>query len=156
MRVYKLTEEEASQTGFTHCVRLAYSPVAAENDFGVAAATTTINAIPLLAGDSVVGALAHVFCKTTPAGAGLSAPTASVGVTGVAAQMVAVTPLAAGRAGVAIGPAATAGGAFESDGSAKFVTVTLASTGNLSLATAGEVYVYVSILKAADLGRVQG
>jgi hypothetical protein len=70
--------------------------------------------------------------------------------------MVAVTALAAGRAGVAIGPAATAGGPFESDGSAKFVTITLASTGNLSLATAGEVYVYLTILRAADLGRVQG
>jgi hypothetical protein len=155
MRVYKLNENESS-TGFTHCIRLAYSATAAENDFNVAAATTTINAIPLLAGDAVVGSLAHVFCKTTPAGAGLSAPTVSVGVTGVAANMVAVTALAAGRSAVAVGPAATAGGPFESDGTAKFVTVTLASTGNLSLATAGEVYVYVAVLRAADLGKVQG
>jgi hypothetical protein len=155
MRVYKLNENEAV-AGFTHCIRLAYSPVAADNDFNVAAATSTINAIPLAAGDAVVGALAHVYCKTTPAGAGLSAPTVSVGVTGVAANMVAVTALAAGRSAVAIGPAASAGGAFESDGTAKFVTVTLASTGNLSLATAGEVYVYVALLRSADLGRVQG
>jgi hypothetical protein len=155
MRVYKLNENE-SGIGFTHCIRLAYSAVTADNDFNVAAATTTINAIPLLAGDSVVGALAHVYCKTTPAGAGLSGPTISVGVTGAAAQMIAVGPLAAGRCQMAIGPAATGGGPFESDGSAKFVTVTLASTGNLSLATAGEVYVYVAILRAADLGKVQG
>jgi len=155
MRVYKLNENESS-LGFTHCIRLAYSAVAADNDFNVAAATTTINAIPLAAGDSVVGALAHVYCKTTPAGAGLSAPLVSVGVTGVPAQMVASGPLAAGRSQMAIGPAATAGGPYESDGSAKFVTVTLASTSNLSLATAGEVFVYVAILRAADLGRVQG
>jgi hypothetical protein len=156
MRVSTLTESERAQTGFTHLIRLAYSSVAAENDFNVAATTSLINAIPLAAGDVVNFPLALVYTKTTPAGAGLSAPTISVGVTGVPAQLVASGALAAGRSRPSIDVAATAGGPFESDGAAKFVTVTLGSTGNLSLATAGEVYVYVNVTRAADLAKVQG
>ena len=153
MRLSALTENEQSR-GFSHLIVLRYSSVAADNDFNVANTTTAINAIPLAAGDVVNYPLAQVFCKTTPTG--LTAPTCSVGVTGAAAALIASGSLAAGRSLMAVGPAATAGGPFESDGSSKFVTVTLAATNNLNVATAGEVHVYVNISRAADLARVTG
>ena len=156
MRVSTLTESERAQTGFTHLIRVAYSSVPADNDFNVAAATATLNAIPLAAGDVINFPLAQVFTKTAPSGAGFSAPTISVGVTGVAAQLVASGTPVSGRSRPAIDVAATAGGPFESDGASKFVTVTLGSTGNLSLATAGEILVFVNVTRAADLAKVQG
>lgn len=155
MRVYPLTESER-QAGFSHCIRIAYSAVAADNDFNVAAATTTLQPITLAAGDAVVYPLALVYTKTAPAGAGLSAPTISVGVTGTADALIASGTPTTGRSLGAIGPAATAGGPFVSDGSSKFVTITLGSTGNLALATAGEIFVYVAVVRASDLSRLQG
>jgi hypothetical protein len=153
MRVISLMEQEQAR-GFSHLIILRFSSVTADNDFNVAATTTAINAIPLGAGDVVNYPLAQVFCKTVPTG--LTAPTCSVGVTGAAAGLVASGALAAGRSLMSVGPAATAGGPFESDGTAKFVTVTLAATNNLNAATAGEVHVYVNVSRAADLAKVVG
>jgi hypothetical protein len=155
MRVYSLTESERANTGFSHCIRIAYSPNPADNDFNVAATTALLNAIPLAAGDVVNYPLAQVITKTTPAGAGLSAPTVSVGVTGTPAQLVASGAATAGRSRPAITVDALAGGPFESDGAAKFLTVTLGSTGNLSLATAGEILVFVNVARASDLLKIQ-
>jgi len=156
MRISALTESERAQTGFSHCIRVGYSSVPAENDFNVAAATATLQPLTLLAGDTVAYPLAHVYTKTAPAGAGLSAPTISVGVTGTADALVASGTPVTGRSLGAIGPAATGGGPFVSDGTAKFLTITIGSTGNLSLATAGEILVFVNVIRAADLAKVQG
>ena len=153
MRINALNENERA-SGFSHLIVLRYSSVTADNDFNVAGTTTAINAIALAAGDTVNYPLAQVYCKTAPAG--LTAPTCSVGVTGTAAALVASGTLATGRSLMAVGPAATAGGPFESDGSSKFLTVTLAASNNLNVATSGEVHVYVNISRAADLARVTG
>jgi hypothetical protein len=153
MRVSSLTEQERANTGFSHVIRIAFSSVAAENDFNVAATSSAINAIALGAGDTVNFPLATVYTKQAPTG--VTAPTISVGVTGAAAQFIASGTPTTGRSLVAIDVAATAGGPFQSDGSAKFVTVTIGGSNNLTNATAGEILVFVSITRGSDLGRIQ-
>jgi hypothetical protein len=153
MRVTALTEQERANTGFSHLIRIAWSSNAADNDFNVAATSSAINAIPLLAGDVVNYPLAQVYTKTVPTG--VTAPTISVGVTGAAAQFIASATPTAGRSLVCIDVAATAGGPFQSDGASKFVLVTIGGSNNLVNATAGEIFVLVSITRAADLAKIQ-
>jgi hypothetical protein len=153
MRVSSLNDQERANTGFSHVIRIAYSSVASENDFNVAATTSLINAIALGAGDVVNFPLAQVFIKQAPTG--VTAPTVSVGVTGAAAALVASGTPTTGRSLAAIDVAATAGGPFASDGSAKFVTVTIGGSNNLTNATAGEILVFVSITRGADLSKIQ-
>jgi hypothetical protein len=154
MRVTSLTEQERAATGFSHAIRIGYSANPADNDFNVAAGSSAINAIALAAGDVVNYPLAQVYCKQAPTG--VTAPTISVGVTGSAAQFIASGTPATGRSRMAIDVAATAGGPFESDGASKFVLVTIGGSNNLTNATAGEIWVYVNIVRAADLARLTG
>lgn len=153
MRVYSLTDQERSNTGFTHCIRIAWSANTADNDFNVAATSAALNAIALNPGDVVNYPLAQVYCKQAPTG--VTAPTISVGVTAAAAQFIVSGTPATGRSLVAVGPADTAGGPVALT-AASNILVTIGGSNNLTNATAGEFLIFVAITRAADLNKIQG
>jgi hypothetical protein len=151
MKFYELTENEASKTGFTHKAVIAYNADATKNDFTAAATTQTYTLCTAPVGTIVQGAAWKVV--TVILGGAISAAVAVVGKTGTTNAYITSTSVFTGAGTVKAGDGASfnqAGGDGLST-AIDLVAVLTTTTANVSVATQGEVHIY---LKLVDITKI--
>lgn len=134
-------------SGFTHLFILT----AAQGDFATFANGTKINLCPLAAGDIVFPSKIlqeHKVLVVGPTGA----PTASLGTTAAATQFTAASTVEAGTQQIV----PTAAAAFVVTAATQLAIDLEAGGGNGAAATAGEIWVWVSLALIADRSTLKG
>lgn len=140
MKITELGIEEMARTGFTHKAVINF----AQGDFSAVALTQTYNLGPVLPIGTIVDNAA-MRIVTVIAGGAIASATLSMGYTGT------VTGFSAANnvwTGATVGPIAAAGADLAStpgkafNAATQMVAVLTTTTGNVSVATGGEVHLY--------------
>jgi hypothetical protein len=144
----KLNDPECSSAGFTEKHVISF----AAGDFTAAALTQTYNLGPALAAGEIIDKAA--FKIVTPvSGGAIATATLQVGFTGTTNGFVTATTCFTGAGSPVAGDGAslanTGGKAFTAASQA--VAVLTTTTGNVSVATAGEIHIYLRRYNTADI-----
>jgi hypothetical protein len=144
----KLNDPEVSSSGFTEKHVISF----AAGDFSAAALTQTYNLGPALAAGEVIDKAAFKVVTAVSGGA-IATATLQVGFTGTTNGFVTATNCFTGASSPVAGDGAsldkTGGKAFTSASQA--VAVLTTTTGNVSVATAGEIHIYLRRYNTADV-----
>lgn len=145
MNAYALSEMEKAQSGFTHCFVLKLA------DLAVFTNGTKITLCALAVGDIVFPSKILQEVKTLVTGPS-GTPTASLGVTAAVTQFTAATSVIAAPQQVV----PTAAAPFVVATATNLVVDLEAGGGNGAAATAGEIWIWVSLSLIADRVSLRG